>query len=93
MSSETKASKPAPPSPHPGTVTQSIASTRVVDENGSRIEVPDTKTVKPATPLEEAVGATGPTNWWRIALIVLAVLIFGVLVIQFLTGGSATPTG
>ena len=46
----------------------------LVDENGSRVDVPDDTTLKVATDVEQTVGATGPTNWWRLGVIALAVI-------------------
>ena len=54
----------------------------LVDENGSRIDVPDDTALKVATDVEQTVGATGPTNWWRLGLIALAVIALGLLLMQ-----------
>ena len=62
----------------------------VVDEAGNPIEVPDDTTLKAATEVEQTVGATGPTNWWRLGLAALAVLIAIVLVLRFAGGNTGT---
>jgi hypothetical protein len=59
----------------------------LIDENGSRIDVPDDSTLKVATDADETVGAAGPTNWWRLGIAVLAVIVLGLLIMQFVGGG------
>jgi hypothetical protein len=59
----------------------------LIDENGSRLDVPDDSTVRVATDAEQTVGATGPTNWWRIGLVVLAALALVLLILQIVGGG------
>lgn len=59
----------------------------MVDENGSRLDVPDNSTLRAATEIEQTVGATGPTNWWRIGVIVLAAIALVLLILQIVGGG------
>ena len=59
----------------------------LVDENGSRVDVPDDTTLKVATGVEQTVGATGPTNWWRLGIVALAVIALGLLIMQLVGGG------
>jgi hypothetical protein len=59
----------------------------LVDENGSRIDVPDDSTLRVATDVEQTVGATGPTNWWRMGLIAIAALALVLLIFQIIGGG------
>lgn len=60
----------------------------LVDENGSRLDVPDDSTVRTATDADQTAGATGPTNWWRIGLVVLAALALVLLILQIVGGGQ-----
>lgn len=59
----------------------------LVDETGARIDVPDDSTLRVTTEVEQTVGATGPTNWWRLGLIVLAALALVLLILQIFGGG------
>lgn len=59
----------------------------LVDENGSRIDVPDDSTLRATTEVEQTVGATGPTLWWQIGLISLAALALVLLLMQLFGGG------
>ena len=62
----------------------------LVDEKGYQVDVPDDSTLKVATDAEPTVGATGPTNWWRIGLIALAIVAAILLVLQLLNGNTGT---
>lgn len=62
----------------------------LVDENGSRLHVPDDSSIKVATEVEQTVGATGPTNWWRLGLVAIAILAAILLVLQMLGGNTGT---
>ncbi len=62
----------------------------LVDENGSRLQVPGDSSLKVATEVEQTVGATGPTNWWRLGLVVIAILAAVLLVLQMLGGNTGT---
>ena len=62
----------------------------LVDENGSRIDVPDGSGIKVAGEHEPSVGATGPTNWWLYGLIALAIVIAIILVLQMINGAPGT---
>ena len=64
----------------------------LVDENGSRVDVPDDSAVRVATSVEQQVGATGPANWWRLGLIALGAIALILLVMQLIGGGSGVPT-
>ena len=59
----------------------------LVDENGSRIDVPDDSTLRTTTEVEQAVGSTGPTLWWQMGLIALAAIALIMLILQFAGGG------
>jgi hypothetical protein len=62
----------------------------LVDENASPLDVPDDSKIRPADEFEETVGATGPTNWWRIGLIALGIVAAILLVLQLLQGTPGT---
>jgi hypothetical protein len=59
----------------------------LVDENASRIDVPDDSTLRATTDVEQAVGSTGPTLWWQIGLIALAAIALVLLLMQIFGGG------
>ena len=62
----------------------------MVDENGSRINVPDNSTLKVAGEHDATVAGTGPTNWWLYGLVGLAVVVAVLFLMQMLQGAPAT---
>lgn len=62
----------------------------LVDENGSRIDVPDASSIKVAGEHEATVGNTGPTNWWLYGLVALAIIIAVLFVMQMFSGAPGT---
>ncbi|HEV7292404.1 MAG TPA: hypothetical protein VGN79_08810 [Devosia sp.] len=62
----------------------------LVDENGSRIDVPDGSTIKVAGEEEGTVGATGPTNWWMYGLLGLAIVVALLFILQLFNGAPGT---
>ena len=62
----------------------------LVDENGSKIEVPEDSMLRVTTDVEQAVGATGPANWWRLGLIGLGIVVAILLILQLLAGKTGT---
>lgn len=62
----------------------------LIDENGSRIDVPDGSPIKVAGEHEESVGATSPARWWFYGLIGLAIVIAVLLLMQVFNGAPAT---
>tara|TARA_R110002020_G_scaffold15278_27_gene54632 strand:- start:541 stop:840 length:300 start_codon:yes stop_codon:yes gene_type:complete len=71
--------------------THSVAEVdALVDENGSRIDVPQDSDLKVAGEHDETVGATGPTNWFLYGLIGLAIIVAVILLMQLLTGAPGT---
>ncbi|MFD1253066.1 MULTISPECIES: hypothetical protein [Devosia] len=62
----------------------------LVDENGSRIDVPDDSGIRVAGEHEASVGGTGPTNWWLYGLIALGIVIAFLLVLQLFSGAPGT---
>ncbi|WP_332698614.1 hypothetical protein [Devosia sp.] len=76
----------APKQPQP-----TVASVdSLVDENGSRIDVPDGSALKVAGEHEATVGATGPTNWWLYGVFGLAVVIALLLLLQMFNGAPGS---
>lgn len=75
----------------PNQPTPSVASVdHLVDENGSRIDVPQGSPIKVAGEHDATVGATGPTNWWLYGVIGLAIVIAVLFLLQMLQGAPAT---
>lgn len=62
----------------------------LVDENGSRIDVPDASGIRVAGEHDATVGATGPTNWWLYGVIALAIIIAVLLIMQIFSGAPGT---
>ncbi|MBE7734575.1 hypothetical protein [Devosia faecipullorum] len=62
----------------------------LVDENGSRIELPDDSAIRVAGEHETSLGGTGPTNWWLYGMIALAIIIALLLVLQMISGAPGT---
>ena len=62
----------------------------LVDENGSRIDVPDGSGIRVAGEHEASVGGTGPTNWWLYGLIALGIIVAFLLVLQMFSGAPGT---
>lgn len=62
----------------------------LIDENGSRIEVPEDSELKIAGEHEDTVAGTGPTNWWLYGLIGLAIVIALLFLMQILTGAPGS---
>jgi len=62
----------------------------LVDEKGSRIDLPPDSGLKPADAVEDSVGATSPTNWWLYGLVGLAIVIAILLLMQIFLGAPST---
>jgi len=62
----------------------------LIDENGSRIDVPDASPIKVAGEHEATIGATGPTNWWLYGVIGLGIVIAVLFLMQMFQGAPAT---
>jgi len=62
----------------------------VVDENASPIIVEEDSGLRAATATEQAMGATGPTNWWRMGLLGLAIVVVLLGVLQIMNGAPGT---
>ena len=71
--------------------TPTVASVdSLIDENGSRIDVPNGSPIKVAGEHEATVAATGPTNWWLYGILGLAIVIAVLFVMQMFQGAPAT---
>jgi hypothetical protein len=64
----------------------------LVDENGSRVDVPDNSGLKVAGEHEAVVGATSPTNWVLYGLGAMAIIIAILFVLQLFSGAPGTDT-
>jgi len=62
----------------------------LVDENGSKIEVPPGSELEPSHNPEATVGATGPTNWWLYGVIGLAIVVALLFFMQMFSGAPGT---
>lgn len=62
----------------------------LIDENGSRIDVPDNSPIKVAGEHEATVGAAGPTNWWLYGVVGLAIVVAVLFLMQMFQGAPAT---
>ncbi len=62
----------------------------LVDENASIVDVEDGSLLAPSDDIEETVGATGPSAWWRIGLIGLGIVVAILLALQLLGGNPGT---
>jgi len=71
----------------PGSVAQ---VDHLIDENGSRIDVGEDRSLKVADEMEAVVGATSPTNWWGIGLVALFIVAAILLGLQLMAGNPGT---
>jgi hypothetical protein len=62
----------------------------LVDERGSRIDVPHDSVIANTSDSEAAVGATSPSNWWMTGLIALAIVVVLLLALQIFGGSPGT---
>jgi hypothetical protein len=62
----------------------------LVDENGNRVDVAEDSALRVATDVEQTVGATGPTSWWRMGLIGLGIVAAIFLLLQLMGGNTGT---
>ncbi|MBJ3784696.1 hypothetical protein [Devosia sediminis] len=64
----------------------------LVDENGSRLDVPDGSGLKVAGEHEESVASTGPTNWVFYGMIAFAIIVAILFLLQMFSGAPGTDT-
>lgn len=62
----------------------------LIDENGSKIEVPADSGIRAASGTEPSVGGTGPTNWMLYGLVALGAIVAILLVLQLVSGAPGT---
>lgn len=62
----------------------------LVDEHGSRLDVPDGSGLKVAGDHDPTTGATGPTNWWLYGVFALGIIIAILLALQIFSGAPGT---
>lgn len=62
----------------------------LVNERGDRMDVPDNSQAAATDNVRRSVGATAPSNWWRIGLVIMAALILVVLALQIFGGAPGT---
>lgn len=62
----------------------------LIDENGSRIDVPNGSPIRVAGEHEASVAATSPTNWWLYGVVGLGIVIAVLFLMQMFQGAPAT---
>lgn len=77
--------KAPPPQGKPGAEVDFL-----VDERGSKLDVPDNSQARATANVQRSVGSTSPSNWWRIGLVVLGALALVILLIQLFGGTPGT---
>jgi hypothetical protein len=63
---------------------------QLIDENGEPIALPENSALEVTDAVEETVGGTGPTAWWRMGLIGLGIVVLILLLFQVLMGNPGT---
>ena len=63
---------------------------QLIDENGQPIALPENTALEVTDVVEDAVGGTGPSAWWRMGLIGLGIVIAMLLLFQLLMGRTGT---
>ena len=61
-----------------------------IDESPSQADVPDDLALEVASEVEQTVGVTGPTNWWRLGLIAVVIVAAILLALQLMAGNTGT---
>jgi anti-sigma-K factor RskA len=61
-----------------------------VEDSLSQADVPDDVALEVATEVEQRGGVTGPTNWWRMGLIAVAIVAAILLALQLMAGNTGT---
>ena len=64
---------------------------QVIDENGVPIALPEDSTLQVTRDVEETIGATGPTNWWKRGLIGVGIVVVILLGFQLLASNTRAP--
>ena len=61
-----------------------------VEEEVTRVDGPDDEALRVTTEVEQTVGAAGPSNWWRLGLLGLGIVVAILLVLQLFGGKTGT---
>jgi hypothetical protein len=64
---------------------------QVIDENGMPIALPEDSTLQVTRDVEESIGSTGPTNWWKRGLIAVGIVVVILLGFQLLASNTRAP--
>ena len=64
---------------------------QVIDENGIPIALPEDSALQVTRDVEETIGATGPTNWWKRGLIGVGIVVVILLGFQLLASNTRAP--
>ncbi len=64
---------------------------QLIDENGQPIALPENSTLRVTRDVEETVGGTGPTNWWKRGLIGVGIVVVILLGFQLLASNTRAP--
>jgi hypothetical protein len=64
---------------------------QVIDENGIPIALPEDSTLQVTRDVEESIGSTGPTNWWKRGLIAVGIVVVILLGFQLLASNTRAP--
>ncbi|MBN9360797.1 MULTISPECIES: hypothetical protein [unclassified Devosia] len=64
---------------------------QVMDENGQPIALPENSTLQVTREVEETIGGTGPTNWWKRGLIAVGIVVVILLAFQLLASNTRSP--
>jgi hypothetical protein len=62
----------------------------LIDEKGSRIDVPEGSDLRPTGDIEAAMGGTSPGQWWLYGLVAIVVVAAIVLAMQMFSGAPGT---
>jgi len=63
---------------------------KLIDENGAPLALPEDTALVVEDKVERTVGGTGPTAWWRVGLIGVAIVAAMLLALQLMSGGAST---
>lgn len=64
---------------------------QLMDENGQPISLPENSTLQATRDVEETIGGTGPTNWWKRGLIAVGIVVVILLAFQLLASANRAP--
>lgn len=62
----------------------------LIDEKGSKIDVPDGSDLRPTGDIDAAMGGTSPAQWWLYGALALVVVAGIVLAMQIFSGAPGT---